>query len=97
MGLAEHIKRIAGDGASNSLQICIVKSIDEAKSMCECEPISGGAAYYARLRAVVEAEEKCPLLVPVKDSVVIVATFNKNSAEAFVLGYGLMVIIMEVL
>jgi hypothetical protein len=85
--IAQHIKHIAKQSAGDGLQICIVKSVDEAKSMCECEPINGGAPYFARLRALVEAEDKSPLLVPVKDSVVIVATFNKNSAEAFVLGY----------
>jgi hypothetical protein len=85
--IVQHIKHLAKQSAGDGLQICIVKSVDEAKSMCECEPINGGAPYFARLRALVEAEDKSPLLVPVKDSVVIVATFNKNSAEAFVLGY----------
>jgi hypothetical protein len=87
MGIAEHIKHIAKQSAGDGMQLCIVKSVDEAKSMCECEPVNGGAPYFARLRALIEVEDKSPLIVPVKDSVVIVATFSKNSAEAFVLGY----------
>jgi hypothetical protein len=87
MGLAEHIKHIAKQTASDGLQLCKVISVDEPNGVCECEPLNGGAPYFARLRALVEIEDKSPLLVPVQDSVVIVATFNKNSAEAFVLGY----------
>jgi hypothetical protein len=87
MGIAEHIKHIANQSAGDGLQLCIVKSIDEAEGVCECEPLNGGAPYFARLRALLQAEDKSPLIVPVKDSVVIVATFNKNSAEAFVIGY----------
>jgi hypothetical protein len=87
MGIAQHIKHIAKQSAGDGLQICIVKSVDEAASLCECEPINGGAPYYARLRALIDAKDKSPMIVPMKDSVVIVATFSKNSGDAFVLGY----------
>lgn len=82
MSIADSIKELAKTNDPKYSVICKAIEIDENKRVCDCEPINGEPTIFdVRLQSE-KSQSKGLVLIPKKDSYVIVSFLSKN--ECFV-------------
>lgn len=85
--IANNLRRLANPkgGAESVNTVCKVTAVDTDKLVCDCEPVNGDAPFFdVRIKSAVSGSVSGFVVIPKKDSHVIVSVIGNNLASAYV-------------
>ncbi len=82
-GIKKYVRALAGQAP---IQTYLCKVVNVEDDRCECEPLQGGAKFLdVRLRSILDDNTDGLLLIPKKNSVVLIGIIENNDSAAFLL------------
>lgn len=87
MTINDTIKKIVSEEIKIQVLMGKVKSVDESKMVCDIDLETAPDLLDVRLRSIIDSTDKGVLIVPKKDSVVLVGIIENRIESAFVLSF----------
>lgn len=87
MSIKKNIEKLVKDQIKIQVLVGKVKSVDETKMVCDIDLATEPDLLDVRLRSIIDETDKGVLIVPKKDSVVLVGIIENRIESAFVLSF----------
>ena len=87
MSMKDAIQRMVNEQIKVQVLVGTVKSVDETKMVCDVDLTNAPDLLDVRLRSIIDENDKGVLIVPKKDSHVLVGIIDNRIESAFVLSF----------